>query len=116
MTMIEKTHKENKELHIKEAIEVSTTPFIEKKLEQNVQAIGPHQLTELVQTPYFEVEKWDINGTLVQLNDDYFLMSIIEGKGEINDLEIQKGDHLIVTSNVEQVEMSGRFECIISRP
>jgi len=105
-----------RDLHITSAIEVSLIPHIDQSQKTNEIQIGSNLLTRLIKSSFFEVEKWQIDGVLTQPSSHFSLMSVIDGKGKVNGVPIHKGNHFIVTSNVDQIVLEGNMDIIVSRP
>lgn len=105
---------QERELHIKKSIEVARIPHVDEKIDVKTQNIDESVITQYVNNAFFTVEKWSIKHQITQLNHHYKLMSVIEGQGTINEYPITKGDHFIICSNVDKIELNGQLEIIVS--
>lgn len=103
-----------RELHLKESIEVSTIPHLDVKPRIKYFDLGDTSITRFVHNDFFTVEKWDINSNFNRENDHFRLMSIIDGYGQVNGNPVQKGDHFIVTANVNHIQLIGKMSIITS--
>lgn len=101
-------------LHIKEAIEVTTVPHVDYPLSITTKEETNSKITTFVREKYFTVEKWEINGVFNKRNDNFLLVSVINGEGYINHEPIKKGDHFIITSLLKDINISGNLELIVS--
>lgn len=103
-----------RQLHLKESIEVSTIPHKEENLITKITSSGNNTCTQFVKTDYFTVEKWDIADYVKIINQRFYLVSVIEGQGFINNIPIQKGQHFIITSLTKSIELTGCLSLIVS--
>lgn len=104
-----------RELHIKKSIDVIKCPYIEEKQDFKIIKKYNYDEKDLVKCEFYEVKKIDIHGeeTFIQ-NKPFEIVSVIEGKGFINDFEIKKGDHFIIPFNYGEYKLKGNMELIIS--
>lgn len=110
---------EQRALHLeesKEAIDLSQT-----SLNATPKALtrDDEQYTQLVASPFFTVEKWNVSQQVnFKKPQDYCLVSIIEGSGEIivddEAYEIEKGQHFVLTSEDNAVQFNGELTMIVS--
>lgn len=110
---------EQRALHLEESKEVID-------LSQNSPNATPKELTrddeqytQLVASPFFTVEKWNVSQQVnFKKPQDYCLVSIIEGSGEIivddEAYEIEKGQHFVLTSEDNAVQFNGELTMIVS--
>ncbi|GAB2537321.1 mannose-6-phosphate isomerase, class I [Gracilibacillus alcaliphilus] len=108
-----------RELHLQQAKEVTTVPHETPVL--NEQVTKHHGLTEkkLVEEQYFTVYHWDLDGeAALERKADFLQVSVIEGNGTVvtNGIanEIKKGDHFIIPATIDQFEVKGNAEFIVS--
>jgi len=106
--------KEPRDLHIKQALEVTTTPHQDTIYQKQVQSIDQSTITTFVKTQFFTVEKWDVKGHLERENNTFLLVSVLNGTGQFLDASIKKGDHFIVTSINKTISCTGNFELMVS--
>jgi len=105
-----------RDLHIDDAIRVATIPHRPELIKPTVMTKDQNTLTILIETPYFTVEHWRIQGIHFTPHTSFKLMSVLFGKGNINGVAIEKGDHFIITTNTETIEVEGNLEIIVSYP
>lgn len=103
-----------RELHINESVEVTMIPHENPKVDMTFKHIGSSCITTYISNEYFTVEKWHIQDRLMIKNNYYKLVSVTDGVGKINGLDIKKGDHFIVCANVESLLIEGTCEFIVS--
>lgn len=110
-----------RELHIEKSLDVSTVPHKDASVDIREEQKPGVKVTTFVETEYFSVYKWDVNGT-AQLTqaEPFMLASVIAGEGTLKTAEgiypIKKGTHFILPSGTEQVEISGEASLIVSHP
>ncbi|KXT74621.1 Mannose-6-phosphate isomerase [Streptococcus sp. DD10] len=109
-----------RELHLEKSIDVLT---IGKPANSRPVTVQADSLTStlLVSNDFFVVYKWEIEGeTHFKKEADYYLVSVIEGIGEIwideRCYELEKGQHFILPSDVQTWSISGDLQLIVSHP
>lgn len=105
-----------RDLHIKETIDASFIPDRQIKVQRLIKQIGKNRIERLVESPYFTVEKWHINETFHYENSSYVLASVLKGKGIIDGVSVEVGDHFIITSKMKDIEINGSLELMITYP
>lgn len=110
-----------RELHLKKALEVSTTPHVDQCTKPTITKIDNARITTFVEKEYFSVYKWDVIGEAkLSQNQPFMLISVIEGNGSIeNDGIVSncvKGDHFILPAGFGDFTINGQLECIVSHP
>lgn len=110
-----------RELHLDKAIEVSTIPHEDYKIDLKVINENGCNITTYIQEEYFSVYKWEIEGSATIKQKKHFrLVSIIEGEAVLStvdgDFPIKKGDHFILPAYVENIDISGSVTAIVSHP
>lgn len=103
-----------RELHLDKAIEVITVPHKDEIADKKVTNLDNLTITEYVSTKYFTVQKWEIDGQVQKELSKFKLISVLDGKGTINNLKIKKGDHFIITSTCNKINLNGNLELIVS--
>ena len=108
-----------RELHIEQALAVTSCPH--KVAEKcNIKDInGDLESTRLIEDKYFTVYHWKLIGhTVTPLKKNFLLMSVIEGEGKIsiggNSSDIKKGDNFILPATIEEYQLEGNLEFIVS--
>lgn len=105
-------------LHIKQSLDVLTIGKPENS-HPSVVHINGLKLTTLVSNTFFTVEKWDISDQVSCVKSSpYSLVSVIDGDGQliVNNVNypLQKGDHFILPSTVENWQYDGTLSLIVS--
>lgn len=102
-------------LHIRESMDCIRVPHVDYPLHPETVGLSGAMITTYVSCPYFTVQRWTIEGEFLAHNCHPFMnVSVIEGEGVCNEEEIKKGDHLIITSKTESVQLSGEMVFIVS--
>ncbi|TYS17732.1 mannose-6-phosphate isomerase, class I [Rossellomorea vietnamensis] len=108
-----------RELHLERSKEVTTVPHQPANTNQQTTVSGDLTSKQLVEEKYFTVYHWTLNGKAEQnLSTDFLQVSVIDGQAEIkvgeNTFTIGKGSHFILPQGVEDYELSGNAEFIVS--
>ena len=107
-----------RELHLDKSIDVLSIGEIPNSHPSSI-AVAGQELTTLVSNPFFTVHKWNIHSqTSFQRFAPYLLVSVLDGQGTIavdgQTYPIQKGSHFILTSDIENWQLDGELELIVS--
>ena len=107
-----------RELHLDKSIDVLSIGEIPNSHPSTI-AVAGQELTTLVSNPFFTVHKWNIHSqTSFQRFAPYLLVSVLDGQGMIavdgQTYPIQKGSHFILTSDIENWQLDGELELIVS--
>ncbi|MEH7097830.1 mannose-6-phosphate isomerase, class I [Neobacillus vireti] len=108
-----------RELHLERAIDVTTVPHQDGEAVQRVEEQENVKITTLVESEFFSVYKWEVQGcALFSFDDHYLLLSVINGEGALlhngEEYGLEKGAHLIVPVGFGEFEISGQCELILS--
>lgn len=108
-----------RELHLKQSIDVTTVPHQSHQLNILVEELENEKRTTFVQCDFFSVEKWEINGVVKHSQTKPFLLcSVIEGDGTITTVagtyRYKKGDHFLLPNGLGDFELNGNSELIVS--
>ncbi|MDK2807951.1 MAG: mannose-6-phosphate isomerase [Clostridiales bacterium] len=96
-----------RELHVEKSKAVIKVPYVE----QSNQVEGE----TLVSCPYYTVKKIEIRGERCLLQNHAFLLaSVIEGKGSIDGIPLQKGSHFILPNGYGAFVVEGNMDMIVS--
>lgn len=110
-----------RELHIDKALDVITVPHQENSLSpQTIEQKGA-KCTTFVESEWFTVEKWEIDGSFhASQAHNFQLVSVIEGEGELktslHTYPLTKGEHCILPYQMGEFELNGNLTLILSRP
>lgn len=104
-----------RDLHIQQSIDVIKAPYNSIIVERKSKTWGNITREKLVSCEYYTVEKLDITGK-VELEQLYKFMnvSVIKGKGTIDGISIEKGEHFIIPFNYGIANINGELTVIIS--
>lgn len=112
---------QKRELHLDEALKVIRVPHRDYNFKaQSYEREGLRE-TVLIQSRYFSVYKWEIEGEVPFRQEHHFLnVSVIEGHGTLeahgSRYPIEKGAHLIIPGNISDFVIHGKVEAIVSHP
>lgn len=103
-------------LHIKQSMDVTTVPAepVEETIRSTV-GMPANEWNRLYSCKYYDVYKLEINGKMTSEQVyPFLLMSVVEGKGCVNGLEVKKGDHFIIPNELGIIELEGEMVIIAS--
>ena len=105
-----------RELHVKQSIDVTTVPSDNSgKQTFEKTALSNGEKTRYVESEFFKVDKYQMNGENVVVNDAPFQMvSILDGEGTMDGAEIRKGEHFIICSDQKETCFCGNMEIMIT--
>ena len=108
-----------RELNIQKSKEVIKLKFSNRKSKPIVDYIDGMTKIKFIESPYFTVEKFEIEGCVSLENEHPFmLMSVVDGDGELTVEEdrysIEKGDHFMLSSKVPKYELKGKLKIMVS--
>ena len=104
-----------RELHVQQSIDCITAPHKDYENDKIVNNFQEMISTMLVNCPFYTLEKWDINGEYCYEQDKAFLnVSVIDGNGMLDDKEIKKGDHFIITALSSECVFKGHMTVMVS--
>src|SRR3989339_1014758 len=103
-----------RDLHIQKSIEVTNVPFQDVTPKPKVLTVKKSTMTRYVSNEFFTVERWSVKNELDIKSNHFKLISVIDGHGTLNDEPLKKGDHLIITGEVYDINLKGNLELIVS--
>ncbi|WP_058309153.1 mannose-6-phosphate isomerase, class I [Gracilibacillus massiliensis] len=108
-----------RELHLKQAKEVTTVPHETPELTQTIEEKQGLTEKKLVEEKYFTVYHWDLNGSVELVREaDFLQVSLVEGEATITvnnqSFDIKKGDHFIVPATIQDYRLEGKAEFLVS--
>lgn len=102
-------------LHVEKALEVSDLTRAADAVEPTQTVVEGGVFTEISACPYFTVTKLEADGTVTIDNPDSFIAVLItKGEGTINGEKFFQYDTFFVPADNGEVELSGRFEALLS--
>ncbi|EUJ33499.1 mannose-6-phosphate isomerase [Listeria floridensis FSL S10-1187] len=110
-----------RELHLDKAIDVTTIPHEDAKLDIVTERNGDADITTFVSNDFFSVYKWEIDGTAkFEATAPYTLVSILDGEGvlsiDFDSTRIRKGDHFLLPNDISNWTIDGTLTAIVSTP
>lgn len=104
-----------RQLHIEKSLDVTAAPFSPDTSTPTVSRIGDATVTHLVTCPYYSVYRAELHGK-AELNwtQPFVNVSVLDGEGTIDGMQIQKGDHLLICADYGTMQLEGRLELIWS--
>ncbi len=105
-----------RQLHVKQSIDVIKAPFVENAGNNLVISdLGDCVITHLITCDCYSVEKLDIDGCIsFDMEDPFMNVSVCEGCGKINGIDIKKGDHFIIPAGYGEYTLEGKMMLIRS--
>jgi mannose-6-phosphate isomerase len=108
-----------RELHLEKAIDVTTVPHKDMGVTPSVEEKENVTITTFVESEFFSVYKWDINGnSTFSYDHQYVLMSVIKGEGSLvhngERYMLNKGTHFIIPVGLGEFSIEGDCQLIVS--
>lgn len=105
-----------RQLHVKQSIDVIKAPYVEDDGDNMVVSdLGDCVITHLITCDYYSVEKLEVNGCIsFDMDDPFMNVSVCEGSGKINGIDIKKGDHFIIPAGYGEYTLEGNMMLIRS--
>lgn len=104
-----------RELHVEKSIDVIEAPFVPYEVKNTVEKGEGFEIQNLITCPVYSVNKVQIHGNAIFQQDKPFLnVSVLEGSGTIDGVEIKKGDHFILPAGYGEYKISGELMLITS--
>lgn len=104
-----------RELHIQQSIDCITAPHKEYEEKTIVKEYPGMTSQRLVQCPFYTLEKWNIDGNYCfKMEKPFVNVSIIEGQGKVQDIELKKGDHFIIPATLNECLFEGHMTAVVS--
>ncbi|MBD5495444.1 MAG: mannose-6-phosphate isomerase, class I [Lachnospiraceae bacterium] len=112
------TNGKPRELHLEKSLDVITVPA--KSVDESIleaDKLPENKLNLLVACGYYKVWKLDVTEKFeMQQDQDFMIMSVINGEGMLNDEKICKGDHFILPCGYGGISIQGNLQLIVSAP
>jgi mannose-6-phosphate isomerase len=104
-----------RELHLDKSIDVITCPHVDEEINKKVFHTAAYEMEELIKSKYYTVSKLKLFGEQEFEQTEAFVnVSVIEGIGTLDGIEIKKGDHFIIPSKYGKYRMNGNLVLIVS--
>ena len=108
-----------RELHVEKAIDVTncTPPTRSTNPEGELVSANGYKSQLLTRCDLFNVEKVSVTDSYTTIADENSFVSVLvtDGKGMIDEIEINKGDSLFIPANYGEFTVTGKTELIITR-
>jgi mannose-6-phosphate isomerase len=111
-----------RELHIQQSIDVANCPHVDPDLTYHVRQEAEAKFTELLRESLFTVSHWEVRGRTepIKKNWPFLLVSVLDGEGRLqiedSSYDLKKGDHLVVPTDVQTLQIFGTTDLIVSNP
>ena len=104
-----------RQLHMKESIDVIQCPHEDVCTDGDTIKNTDSEIRRLISCNYYTVEKISLHGEQDFVQDkDFMNISIIDGEGKIDGMNISKGDHFILPYGYGAFRLKGNMELILS--
>ncbi len=104
-----------RELHVQQSIDCITVPHEDFNQDRLIEKSEGITKTRLVECDYYTLEKWDIDKEYTFNMDKKFMnVSVIEGSGKVNEVDINKGDHFVISSLMKDCTLEGNMSIMVS--
>nr|WP_300308676.1 mannose-6-phosphate isomerase, class I [uncultured Anaerostipes sp.] len=105
-----------RQLHVKQSIDVTRVPSEnDRKQEFQKEDLAGGTKTRYIESEFFKVDKYQLEGKNQIINDAPFQMvSILDGEGTMDGENVKKGDHFIICSDHKETEFCGNMELMIA--
>lgn len=104
-----------RELHIEKSLDVITVPFLPEMEEPAVTVKENYKKIHYISCPFYSVDKLEVHGKETFIQDKAFqMLSVIEGKGSIDGIILEKGNHFILPYEYGDYTLEGNMEIIRS--
>ncbi len=105
-----------RELHVQQSIDVSTVPSAHDQKHIFVNSHLDHgSKTKYVESDFFSVDCYRLTGENTLINNKPFqMLSVIEGEGTIEGMEVKKGDHFLICSDQESYVVDGYMTLMVA--
>lgn len=100
-------HGQLRQLHLPQAIAVTTSPFIEPPVTKLNRSII-NELQTLVDNNHFKIQALGVNKPITLSHSYHRYATVIEGSFLIEGVMMNKGQHAIITSEVNQFSIAGQ--------
>lgn len=104
-----------RELHIQQSIDCIEAPHKDYEGERVIKKYPDMVSETLVSCPFYTLEKWNLDGTFeYNMEKPFVNVSVIDGEGMVDDIELKKGDHFIIPSTMDECIFRGKMTVMVS--
>jgi len=93
-------------LHLKQALDVTIAPFIDPPITKLNRKLL-NQVQTLVNNHHFKIEALGVDKPMTLTHPRYRLVTVIEGEVTIQNTLLKKGQHCVITSQVQTIQVDG---------
>lgn len=105
--------KENRKIDLNNGIAAIHNPYKYNKTFPQMYLYNGYNKIEYIKTCNYALSKLEINKNChLRQMDTFIIFIVIDGNGKINDYNISKGDHLIISSGKEEFYIEGQLSII----
>ncbi|MBO8162918.1 MAG: mannose-6-phosphate isomerase, class I [Brevibacillus sp.] len=111
-----------RELHLDKVLQVTSVPSARAEAQAKTCFEQNLRITQYQTGPFFTVQKWWLCGTHEERSrqEGFTLFSVLSGTARLRwaegDMEIRKGDHLLLPRNLGRFILEGELDAIVSWP
>mgnify|MGYP002237044699 FL=1 len=106
-----------RQLHVEQSIATIEAPFKEASCDTFTEKIPGAVHTHLITCPFYSVDKYEIDGVFTREFSRFFAnVSVISGKGYVNGIPLETGQHFIVPAGAGELRFEGKMSVICSNP
>jgi len=106
-----------RDLHLEKALDVVVAPARPAATPPTVTTLEGATRRFFMRGDDFTVSTWDVaTSASIPVDAPFLLVSALEGKATINGVSVTKGDHFIVPSCVDALDVSGAILLIVTAP
>ena len=91
-----------RELHIDKALDIIDLPSKDTTTDIKVEKNADYDVYHYIKNEYFDLRRVDVKKVFTLKTEKYQLCSVLEGHGFVNDIEIKKGNHFIISGSKEK--------------
>ena len=104
-----------RQLHIQESIDVINCPHRDAVIDGSRIENSSGEIVKLIEDKHYTVQKISVfTEMLLNQDKDFMNISVIEGEGEIDGIQIYKGDHFILPYGYGSFMLKGKLTLIVS--
>ena len=110
-----------RDLHLKQAADVTFYPDPERQLQVQTQQVGHSQVIQYLENEFFTVTKWEVLDSLtLSLDNAYTLATVIAGQGRLwldgVSYDLDLASSFILPHGVSEIRLEGTLTIISSHP
>lgn len=104
-----------RELHVDKSMDVVVAPSTPGN--DNVTDDEFKPIKQLIDNKYFSLFEVNVHDDLVvDLDDSFVTLTVIEGEGKANEVNLSKGDNYIFLPGAKKIELTGQVKILMAKP